>query len=79
MHKPYKKIKMYKSTRPFIRVSTGVSVKALLCLAYFHDWNLSTFYSSSLIYYSSFQINIYKNLYVLSDTDNFKKLSLVIS
>ena len=77
MHKPYKKIKMYEDNESFLHAS--VSVKALLSLDYFHDWNLSTFYSSSLIYYSSFQINIYKNLYVLSDTDNFKKLSLVIS
>lgn len=66
----------------------SVRVKALLSLDYFHDWNLSTYYryslnlstyySSSLIYYAMFQINIYKNFYIVSDADNFKKLSLVI-
>ena len=55
----------------------SVRLKALLSLDYFHDWNLST-YRSSLTYYSLFQISIYKNLYIVSDADNFKKLSLVI-
>lgn len=56
----------------------SVHVKALLSLDYFHDWNLSTYYRSYLIYYAMFQINIYKNFYIISDADNFKKLSLVI-
>ena len=56
----------------------SVRVKALLSLDYFHDWNLSTYYRYSLIYYAMFQISIYKNLYIVSDADNFKKLSLVV-
>ena len=77
MHKTYKKIKMYKDNRDFLRAS--VRVKALLPLDCFHNWNLSTYYRFSLIYISLFHLNIYKNFYIISATDNFKKLSLVIS
>ena len=76
MYKPYKKIKMYEGNESFLYAS--VRVKALLAFAYSHDWYLST-YRSYLTYYSMLQISIYKNFYIVSDADNFKKLSLIIS
>lgn len=56
----------------------SVRVKALLSLDYFYDWNLSTYYRYSLTYYAMFQISIYKNLKIISDVYNFKKLSLAV-
>lgn len=79
MYKTYKKIKIYKINEYFLRASVRVRVKALLPFDYFHDWNLSIYYRFSLIYISMFHLNIYKNFYIISDADNFKKLYLVIS
>ena len=71
MHNSYKKIKLYKSiSAPYVRV------KSLIYIGSSDDYILN-FYRL-LTYYSIFQIAIYKNIYIVSDADNFKTLSLAI-
>ena len=73
MHNSYKKIKLYKSISvPY------VSAKALISFDFLNSRYFFDFYKHLLIYYSLFQIPIYKNIYIISDADNFKNLSLAI-